>query len=111
VACDTNRTGTKAYRAKRWIGFSEDDAERIAGGAKYQAAKPFSQRVEDNAFHRCAQEIRFRFCYQMLTEYSSTTLLFWIRETRPCGDWGFQIRDLQVAFRFTAPNFTTSTTQ
>jgi hypothetical protein len=40
-----------------WIGFSEDDAERVAGGAKYQAAKPLSQRVEDNAFHRCAQEI------------------------------------------------------
>ena len=25
--------------------------------------------------------------------------------------WGFQIRDLQVAYRFNAPNFTTSTTQ
>jgi len=41
----------------RWIGFSEDDAKRVAGGAKYQAAKPLSQRVEDNTFHRCGQEI------------------------------------------------------
>jgi hypothetical protein len=60
--------------SQRWIGWkarpllrirygSEDDAERVAGGAKYQAAKPLSQRVEENAFHRCAQEIRFRYCY------------------------------------------------
>ena len=46
-----------------------------------------------------------------LAEYLSTTLLFWIRETRPCGDWVFQSRDLQVAYWFYAPNFTTSTLQ
>ena len=45
----------------------------------------------------------------MLAEYSSTTLLFQIREARPCGDQGFQIRDLQVAYRFNASHFTTST--
>jgi hypothetical protein len=86
VACATNRRGTKAYRAKTWIGFSEDDAERFAGGAKYQAAKPLSQRVEDNAFHRCAQEIRFQCCYQTLAEYFSTTLPFGITGNAG-GDW------------------------
>ena len=34
----------------------------------------------------------------MLAEYSSTTLAFWIRETRPCGDWG--IPDSGFASRF-----------
>jgi hypothetical protein len=34
----------------RWIGFSEDDAGN-AEGQEYQAGKPRSQRVEDNAFH------------------------------------------------------------
>jgi hypothetical protein len=29
----------------------------------------------------------------------------------PGGDWGFQIRDLQIAYGFHAPNFTASTTQ
>jgi len=38
--------------------------QSVAGGAKYQAAKPLSQRVKDNAFHRFAQEIVFRRCYQ-----------------------------------------------
>jgi hypothetical protein len=32
----------------------------------------------------------------MLVEYSSTTLFFWTREASPCGDWGFQMRDLQA---------------
>ena len=33
-----------------------------------------------------AKKYRFQSCYQRLAEYLSTTLLFWIRETRPCGD-------------------------
>jgi hypothetical protein len=29
----------------------------MQSGATYQASKPLSQRVEDDAFHRCAEEI------------------------------------------------------
>ena len=62
---------------------------------------------------RLQREIRFQCCYQTLAEYSSTTLRFCVREARPCGDQGFQIRDLQVACRFNASHFThfTLTTQ
>ena len=52
------RTQQEPKRAEQ-KGFSEDEAERVAGGAKYQAAKPLSQRVEDNAFHCCTQKINF----------------------------------------------------
>jgi hypothetical protein len=37
------------YCSYRWIGFSEDDAKLIAGGASRVWV---CQRVEDNAFHR-----------------------------------------------------------
>jgi len=41
------------FGGNRWIGFSEDDGQRFAGGASKLAAQPHSsgQRVEDNAFH------------------------------------------------------------
>ncbi len=78
-------------------------------------------RCPDGAARRCclpeahgasqSKKPTCQFCYQRLAEYLSTTLLFWIKETGPCGDLRFQIRDLQVAYRFNASNFTTSTTQ
>ena len=37
------------YCSYRWIGFSEDDAKLIAGGASRMLAR---QHVEDKAFHR-----------------------------------------------------------
>jgi len=53
----------------------------------------------------------FNVVTKMLAEYSSTTLRFCIMEARPCGDSGFQIRDLQIAYGVNAPNFTASMTQ
>ena len=43
----------------RWIGFSEDDAKRLAAGAKIRAAKPLFQRIEHNAFRAVPSKLCF----------------------------------------------------
>src|SRR4029077_8463939 len=58
----TNRTGSKAYRVKRGIGWSRrDDAQANRRRRKISAAKPLSERVEESSrrlFHRLCPRIQ-----------------------------------------------------
>jgi len=83
------------------------------GGALREGAQGSTRGActPENSAVRQRQKSGYQCCYQIFTEYLSTTLPFWIREARPWGDSGFQIRDLQVAYRFNAITFTASTTQ
>ena len=74
---------------------------------KYQAAKPLSvqRRYEDNAFHRFARKSGFNVVTKRWQNNSRQLCGFALRK-RPCGDQGFQVRDLQVACRFNASHFT-----
>src|SRR5438094_4872529 len=77
------------------------------GGALREGAQGSTRGActPENSAVRQRQKSGYQCCYQIFTEYLSTTLPFWIREARPWGDSGFQIRDLQVAYRFNAITF------
>ena len=66
------------------------------------------RRCPENCRDATPPATGFNIVTKTFAEYSSTTLRYCIMEARRCGDSGFQIRDLQVAHRFNAPNFTAS---